>query len=285
MTENEKENIHDESHQVYQDWLHFQPEESFDLDRVKLKYKLDNEAVHFLKLMEITPKEQRDIMAHGQRTTQWLKSRSCRITASRFAGAVGHCPYNKTTKILCDMLWGSKFRGNAATEWGNNHEDVAAKLYEEYMDPENPNGHYSEQVKNTPFGSKKLTFKVTYPNLCVPRQFPWAGVSPDGFVNDNGQRGGLEIKCPFKKKLYPVIPPTYFDQIQGSMGFLGLKFWDFVVWTPDNFQVRRYEFDEEYWKTELFPKLENFYMVHFLPAMIHKQHGRLSRGSIIPMLC
>lgn len=270
--------IHDESHQIYKDWLHFQPEKEFDLERLREKYNLSYEAIEFLRAMSVTPEEQRDIMAHGQRTTQWLKSRSCRITASRFAAAAGHCKYNSKKKILKDMIWGSTFKGNSATEWGNTHEDVAAKLYENYMDPKNPRGHYRNSDQ------PNRTFSTSYPNLCVPREFPWAGVSPDGFVNDNGQLGGLEIKCPFRKKLYPVIPLTYYDQIQGSMGFLGLKFWDFIVWTPDVFQVRRFEFDEEYWTTDLFPKLEEFYMVHFLPAMIHKQHGRLTRGSIVPLL-
>jgi len=180
------------------------------------------------------------------------------------------------------MIWGSTFRGNHATEWGNVHEDVAALLYERYMTTK----FYAKE--NDPnllgFGQSKRIFEVTFPNLIVPREFPWAGVSPDGFVNDNGLLGGLEIKCPFRQTLYPVIPRTYNDQIQGSMGFLGLSFWDFVVWTPNELQIRRFEFNKAYWEQELFPKLESFYMEQFLPALVHKRNNRLEHGSTIPFL-
>jgi hypothetical protein len=160
-------------------------------------------------------------------------------------------------------------------------------------------------------------FRVTHAGLIVPVQHPWAGISTDGFVFDdsNGRPcplhpvsnneehiqnddenkhirqtcpnccslskyGGCEFKCPYAKRLYPFIPSQYYDQIQGAMGFLGLEWWDFVVWTPNETQIRRFLFNKQYWELELFPKLEEFYFVEFLPRAIQKSKGLLQSESL-----
>jgi hypothetical protein len=72
----------------------------------------------------------------------------------------------------------------------------------------------------------------------------------------------------------------YYDQIQGSMGFLGIPWWDFVVWTPQQTQIRRVEFDKEYFDQELFPRIETFYMTEYLPRAVLKRQGLLQPGKI-----
>jgi hypothetical protein len=92
----------------------------------------------------------------------------------------------------------------------------------------------------------------------------------------------LEIKCPFSRKLYPHIPHYYYDQIQGIMGILQLQYCDFVVWTPEKTQIRRYEFNSSYWKQVLFPRLFQFYMDEYLPRLIMKEDGTLKKGELEP---
>lgn len=244
---------------------HIQNDEPFDIDRVIQWYKLTPDEIEYLRKMTITPAQRRTIMGHKQRSKEWLNVRNDRITASNFGGAIDHSKYDNANGTLRKMLWPGGFQGNAATRYGTENEPIAAKIYEDYM-----------RKQTGPSG----VFGVSFPNLVVPTKHPWAGVSPDGFVYHNGLRGGLEIKCPFRQQFYNVIPSMYYDQIQGTMGFLGLKFWDFVVWTPEATQIRRFHFDEQYWSTVLFPKLEMFYMKSYLPRAVLKQQGKLEQGAI-----
>jgi hypothetical protein len=63
---------------------------------------------------------------------------------------------------------------------------------------------------------------------------------------------------------------------------LRLPYCDFVVWTPAKTQIRRYEFDMEYWQTVLYPRLHRFYMQEYLPRLILQQEGVLKQGDLEP---
>lgn len=271
----------------------------FDIDRVRDKYALDDETIEFLKVnLLIDEKQQWDIRNCPQRTDEWLRHRQYRITASNFGAATNHSKYSTPLETVEQMLW-KTFKGNPATEWGAKHEDDAERSYVRYQ--------------RQRYNSDENGFKVTHAGLIVPIQYPWAGISTDGFVFDdsNGRRpcplhneeehmednddtvkqtcpnccrlskyGGCEFKCPYAKRLYPFIPSQYYDQIQGAMGFLGLDWWDFVVWTPNETQIRRFLFNKQYWEAELFPKLEEFYFIEFLPRAIQKSKGLLQCESL-----
>lgn len=247
---------------------------AFDLQAVAAKYQLKEEEQQILRDLTIDESQREQISQYDQRTEAWLRARDFRLTASRFGAARGHCQYTTHKKLLQDMLW-SEFKGNAATEWGVKHEDGAVDAYRRFM----------LQYKNL----QDSQFVVTHCGLLVSVEYPWIGVSVDAFVFDDSEaeprkRGGGEIKCPYGKKLYPFIPSQYYDQIQGSMGFLKLPWWDFVVWTPTQTQVRRYDFDATYFATELLPRLEQFYMTEYLPRLVLKRKGLLKQGKIDPVM-
>lgn len=242
----------------------------FDLSHMVNKYHLLPEQVAYVQKLIIDPVQQNDIRNCPQRTPAWLQAREGRITASKFGGARNHCKYTTSVQVVKDMLW-STFRGNAATEYGTIHEDDGERAYVRYM-------RHAHNLKAE-------QFEVSHTGLIVPVKYPWTGISVDGFVFDDSmpaglKRGGLEIKCPFSKKLYPFIPSQYYDQIMGAMGFLELPWWDFVVWTPETVQIRRFMFDPVYWETQLYPKLEAFYFQQFLPSAVLKAQGKLITGSL-----
>ena len=249
--------------------------ETFDVQCLVDKYELTEDERKFLVNLTVDESQREQISQYDQRTPEWLKSRVGRLTASRFGACRGHCQYTSHTQALRDMLWG-EFKGNMATEWGTAHEDGAVQVYTEFM--RKHKGLSPEQ------------FRVTHCGLLVSTQHPWIGVSVDGFVFDDSEplverkKGGVEIKCPFGKKLYPFIPSQYYDQIQGTMGFLGLPWWDFVVWTPTQTQIRRFNFDKVYFDTELFPRLEQHYMTEYLPRAVMKEKGLLKPGQIDPVV-
>lgn len=228
------------------------------------KYRMTEEEIQFIQNHIIDRQTQHRIMNIPQRTDEWLKVRKHRITASNYGSAVGHNQYSNQNQLMKEMLWHS-FKGNAATEWGTKYESKAADLYLRFMQQKYP--------------GKKI--ELTFPGLIVSLEHPWAGSSPDGFVWIDGKLvGGIEIKCPFRKRLYPYIPSYYYDQIQGSMGFLHMDWWDFIVWTPDQSQIQRFPFDANYWNNELFPKLEDFYMRQYVPKALLQEKGKLKTGAI-----
>jgi hypothetical protein len=249
----------------------------FDLAAVVEKYNLKEDEQELLKSLIIDESQQECIANYDQRTLEWKLARVNRLTASKFGAARGHCEYTNRTKLLADLLWSENFpEGNIAMKWGVDHEAEAVGVYTQFM---------RKQKK-----LKDEQFRVTHSGLLVSLQYPWIGVSVDAFVFDDSEadetrkKGGAEIKCPYGKKLYPFIPSMYFDQIQGSMGFLHRAWWDFVVWTPSQTQVRRFNFDQKYFDTELFPRLQDFYMTVFLPRAVLKKKGLLQPGRIDPVM-
>jgi len=238
----------------------------FDIERLVSKYQLREDEKNILESLRVDEKTRDEIAGYDQRTDEWHKARTFRLTASRFGAARSHCQYTKPKQLLKNMLW-NDFQGNVATEYGEKNEDVALGIYEK-----------CKEKQGTPVQIKR-------PGLIVSLEHPWIGVSVDGLVRDDSENegrknGGLEIKCPYGKKLYSYIPSQYYDQIQGSMGILGLPWWDFVVYTPHHIQIRRFQFDETYFQTELFPRLEEFYMREYLPRANLQQKGLLQPGQI-----
>jgi putative phage-type endonuclease len=227
----------------------------------------------YLKSLQVTQQDVLHVMNIPQRTPEWHKWRVGRLTASNFGSAVSHNPRSSSKYLLKELLWNT-FKGNAATEYGNMNESNAVKIYEQFI---------KKTIRET---IHPVDIQFYYPGLIICQEHPWLAVSPDGlpnliFKNSNTQtRFLLEIKCPFSKKLYPYIPHYYYDQIQGIMGILQLPFCDFVVWTPEKTQIRRYNFNKNYWNEFLFPKLREFYMQEYLPRLILKEEGKLSYGNI-----
>ena len=108
------------------------------------------------------------------------------------------------------------------------------------------------------------------------------------------ERGGIEIKCPAArdKVLYSTqkehaehaFPWKYFDQVQGAMAVNNWPWNDTVVYTPTCTEVIRFHRDPVYWEGTLFPALKSFYFKDFLPLWERRRAGKLSKGSIIPMM-
>lgn len=225
-----------------------------------------------LKGLKVTPEEAAAIAGIPQGTEAWLVARQNRITASNFGAAIGMNRYKTPRGLLRDLLW-STFKGNAATRWGNEHEDIARDAYVIRMQADILNGT-----------SEYISLRVEETGLHINPDRPWLGSSPDGVVqvttwDGNTHKFLLEIKCPYRKQLYdPPVPDYYNCQIQGVMANMGLPYCDFVVWTPTEMQVTRVPFDESFWTNTLLPGLYHFYHNMYLPLVVAKHNGELSHG-------
>lgn len=227
-----------------------------------------------LERLAITPEQSAAISAIPQGTQPWLDARKNRLTASNFGAAVGMNRYKSPRGLVKDMLWNT-FKGNQATRWGSEHEDIARDAYVAKMQADIDAGV-------GPYTS----IRVEETGLHVNPERPWLGSSPDGVVHVTTRDGGahkflLEIKCPFRKQFYqPPVPVYYNCQIQGVMANMDLPYCDFVVWIPGDLQITRVDFDTEFWNSTLFPKLDSFYHTMYLPAAVAKHNGLLGQGEI-----
>jgi hypothetical protein len=155
---------------------------------------------------------------------------------------------------------------------------------------------YSEDPSNI---STEETIRIHTPGFLVSERWPWLGASPDFITEYEITKIATgeteihqwlgEIKCPFPAmrgpnrgiaKPYEKIPHHYYDQIQGSMGILGLLYCDFVIWTEQRTVVERYLFDEDYFYNELLPCLQKFYLYSLLPRFLAKERGEIPVGLI-----
>lgn len=138
------------------------------------------------------------LLVKQQRTEEWFRERSTRITASIFNDVLNGSP--NTWSRLIDELEGnrSRFAGNDATEWGERYEDEAIRLFEleENLD-----------VERTGFW-----IDDDYPDLF--------GGSPDGLI---GSDTVVEVKCPYNPEVHlktlrdQKVPGKYIAQVQGNL--------------------------------------------------------------------
>lgn len=220
----------------------------------------------WLNRLHVTPEQADEIRLYEQGSDAWLKSRVGRLTASNFGAASGVNKYTSPKQLLKQMLWG-EFKGNAATRYGSEHEDIARN---EYIQVKQANG---------------VNLTVLETGLVINPARPWMGNSPDGLIDithadGSVERGLLEIKCPYRQQFYSPdpVPTYYYAQIQGTMGNLQLPWCDFVVWTPTGIQITRVPFDAPYWEQRLLPALTTFYFDMYVPLAVAKENGELEEG-------
>lgn len=156
-----------------------------------------------------------------QGTPAWFNARKGKLTASKFGAAAGICPYTSRAKCLRLTMGTEKWKGNLdACTWGTVNEKNAIT---DYM------VRTGNVVKNKGF--------YTHP------AYTWLGGSPDGLVGD---RGIIEVKCPFVKKIpHAQIPPVYYCQMNGLMEILDKDWCDYVSWTPTEMKIYRVYRDRE----------------------------------------
>lgn len=265
----------------------------------------------FAPVFETTSASLETIRLYDQRSSDWLFSRRMRLTASNFGAAAGLSPYCSPKKLLLQMLFGS-FKGNAATEYGSKNEKQACDAYVdavnsqgkiiEYRDSglgispafpflgASPDGIITAQCSSIfrkfPPRLNPVSFDSFHPKIALPLRFELVSCNfnPDvGLVTTaRWQQPAefpheflLEIKCPFRKRLYGTIPAYYYAQIQGCMEILDLPYTHFYVWTPTCSSLDCYPRNVDFWTEFLRPRLVSFYFEQYMPLAFLESRGEL----------
>lgn len=219
-----------------------------------------------------------------QGTTEWLRARSARITASRAAefssepslaplpeievtkeGKVNYClfdgvTYEHTNKLeLHRMIRESLPRVYSDMRNGYLHELIGQVCTGEIKDQvpfkQAEWGHENEDIARSIF-EFETDKEIRQVGFIYKDDDQRAGISPDGLVV--GEESGLEIKCPWDTKwhidfiLAKKIKPEYIEQCQFSMWVTGFKRWYFASYDPRMKSKRLHyvtiERDEEFMK-------------------------------------
>jgi hypothetical protein len=77
----------------------------------------------------------------------------------------------------------------------------------------------------------------------------------------------LEIKCPFRQRLYGKIPIYYYCQIVGAMHIMNLPYTHFYVWTPKKISLECFPRNDNLWNDVMLPGLMNFYFDRYVPLI------------------
>ena len=176
-----------------------------------------------------------------QRSDEWFAQRLGRVTASSVGAILNLSPNQKQKDVMRAMVreWHNaekEFKGNAATEYGTFHEEMAK------LDFQMETG---STIENTGFHP----FDV------------WLGASPDGIVGDHL----IEIKCPYSLRnvSQPVFKTIaeqahYYAQVQIQLFVTRRKKCIFYQWNPFGSSTEIVEYDDA-WITKNLPKLLAFY--------------------------
>jgi putative phage-type endonuclease len=178
-----------------------------------------------------------------QRTEEWFKKRSGRVTGSNVGAILGLSPFMKREDVMRNMVrqyhgYPSEFTGNVATRYGTYNEPNALADYEL---------KFNTKVELTGFH----TFE------------DWLGASPDGLINDDGL---IEIKCPYG--LRDKNPPEfksidyqshYWMQIQIQLFVTGRQWCHFYQWSAYGYMLETVQFNQLAIEEYLLPKLKDFY--------------------------
>ena len=204
----------------------------------------------------------------------WKSERRKRLTASKVAAIAKMRKTTKRSKKVQELLY-STFRGNEATQYGMQMEDITQKDYISYH-------------QHT--GNHSLTVQKC--GLFVSPATPWLAASPDGLVYDpvNAVQpfGLVEFKNPHSaraKTLDEACDSTtfclekeergayklkkrhdYHYQIQCQLYCTNREWCDFVMRTDRVLHIERIYRDRVWWDEQLL-KLEKFYFNALLPEL------------------
>lgn len=179
-----------------------------------------------------------------QRSAEWFAARKGRITGSAIGAILGLSPFSTPADVMRRMVRDyhgepSDFKGNVATEYGQQNEPAAVADYE-----------------------LESGLKVVDVGFIVHPSFDWLGASPDSFVSDDGV---LEVKCPFGKRhdveesfLSAAEQQGYYAQMQYEMFCTGRNWCDFYQWSAYASRTERVNFDPQFIEDTL-PQLKSFY--------------------------
>ena len=211
-------------------------------------------------------------------SNKWRKERRMRLTASHFGTVVKKRPSTKCTKLVENMLY-NNFQGNRYTVKGLKEERNAIQEYINKKKEQN------------------LNVKVYSSGLVIDPQNNYLAASPDGVVEENRQKGLIEIKHVLLNKQIDLHTASksqsfclqsnnnvltlkkshnFSYQIQGQLAITNKPWCDLVVRScnPHCLHIERITKNENIRNNEMLPKLQWFFSEALLPEICKPRFGK-----------
>ena len=206
---------------------------------------------------------------------EWMYERRKRITASNVGGIAKMKEKTKKSSKVKKLLY-STFRGNAATRYGSEKEELALQEYTTYQ---RRNHHPDLRTESC--------------GLFISENNNWLAATPDSLVHDSSDAahplGLVEIKNPYSvrdKTLDEACDKSsfilelnkeketrrlkhrhdYYFQVQCQLYCADKNWCDFVVRTNKDIHIERIYRDRKWWGVQL-AKLRKFYFSALLPEL------------------
>lgn len=157
-----------------------------------------------------------------QRTPEWFEARKNSIGASESAIIFGKSIFSNRKKLIIKKCGHREpFKMNVACQHGTKYEPIIQKMYE-----------MKNECNLLEFGS-----------LMHPK-YSMISASPDG-ITDKGVM--IEIKAPYKRKIYGLPPVYYWYQMQQQLEVCNLDKVDFIECDIQEYRTRNeFKKDNEY---------------------------------------
>ncbi|KAF0755359.1 YqaJ domain-containing protein [Aphis craccivora] len=217
-----------------------------------------------------------DHIEFDRKKEEWNEARRKLLTASNFGRIISRRPDTGCENIVKSLLYNTQIIAQSL-DYGRENEVVAKKEL--------------ENILNKPIRDCGIFIDVEH---------FFSGATPDGLLDNDGL---VEIKClysaanmtpdegilnkkihfwsinndgsigSFKKK------HKHHYQIQGQMRIAQKNFCVFAVWTPKGIKTETILFDKQFWKEQMFPKLQTFFYDCLLPEIVDPRYpGRPIRN-------
>lgn len=197
------------------------------------------------------------------------------MTASNFAKV---CKLGSKASIAACVDSILYTRETDAMKWGKDNEASALKELQEKLRADGPENNDFQRC-----------------GLFIDKVHPCLACTPDALV---GEHGIVEIKCPSSAKQYApddaiernistiasmfskkgpskLLPShPYYFQVQGQLHITERDYCYFAVWTPFGIKYVKIMRDDEFWKTQMEPKLVEFYYNYLLAEILDSRKDR-----------
>ena len=197
---------------------------------------------------------------------RWKEERKPRVTASRFGEICRATDARDLDKLAQDIYDPPNLDHVLSIKHGKLYEQSAIEAF-----------------------MAKTEKEVTGCGLFIDPRFPFLGASPDGIIKN--ENAVVEIKCPYSGRQQMIKPGKHFPflevkegepdkyqlkrshhhyyQVTAEMMLARRSTCYYVVYTlaPDIF-VEEIKLDEEFFTSEMLPKLHEFFEQHYFPILV-----------------
>jgi hypothetical protein len=238
----------------------------------------------FMKILPLEDEQVNNIESSTRQQAKsscWVERRKERITSSKFKDVhtkmetisksrANNTP--KTTHMVAELVFASASIANLpAVKWGTDNEDKAFREFHALA------------------LSKHENCKMVKSGICVLKDKPYIGVSPDGLMTCHCcQSACVKIKCSFSIREYVGEDKwhetdflecvnnniqlkrshKYYYQITAQMAVTGIFKTFFVVWTTRGIFVELIKYDLEF-LTPLLHNLKIFFKSYMVKVLLH----------------